>query len=44
MRTVPAGKAALLPIIAAAVVPMVAVLAIQMPLKDLALTLLKALI
>jgi hypothetical protein len=43
-RTVPIGKAAVLPIVAAAVVPMVAILAIQMPLKDLALTLLKALI
>ena len=44
MRSVPIGKAAVLPIAAAAIAPMVAVLAIQMPVKDLALTLLKALI
>jgi hypothetical protein len=44
MRTVPVGKVAVLPIAAAAVAPMVAVMALQMPVKDLALTLLKALI
>jgi len=44
MRTLPVGKVAVLPIAAAAVAPMVAVMAIQMPVKDLALTLLKALI
>jgi hypothetical protein len=44
MRTVPVGKAAIVPLAAAALAPMVAVLAIQMPIKDLALTLLKALL
>ena len=43
MRTVPLGKASILPLAAAAVLPMLAVLAIQVPIKDMLLTLLKAL-
>ncbi|HSD40408.1 MAG TPA: hypothetical protein VLD36_00935 [Burkholderiales bacterium] len=44
MRTVPIGKTAIIPIAAAAAVPLIAVLALQVPVKDLALNLLKALI
>lgn len=44
MRTVPLGKASVLPLAAAAVLPMLAVLAIQVPVKDLLLKLLKALV
>lgn len=44
MRTVPVGKTGIIPLAAAAAVPMLAVLAIQMPVKDLALTLIKALL
>jgi len=44
MRTVPLGKASVLPLAAAAIVPMLAVLAIQVPVKDILLKLLKALI
>ena len=44
MRTVPVGKAAIVPLAVAAAVPMIAVLALQMPVKDLALTLIKALL
>jgi len=43
MRTVPLGKASLVPLAAAAIVPMLAVLALQVPVKDMLLTLLKAL-
>jgi len=43
MRTVPIGKASVVPLTAAAVLPMLAVLAIQVPIKDMLLTLLKAL-
>ena len=44
MRTVPVGKTAILPIAVAAAAPLLAVLAIQMPVKDIALKLLKTLI
>jgi hypothetical protein len=44
MRTVPVGKTAILPIAAAAAAPLLAVLAIQMPVKDILLKLLKTLI
>jgi hypothetical protein len=43
MRTVPLGKASIVPLVAAAIVPMAAVLALQVPVKDVLLTLLKAL-
>ncbi len=42
MRTVPMGKATLVPLALAAALPLFAVLALQVPVKDLALTLLKA--
>jgi hypothetical protein len=42
MRTLPLGKASLLPVALAAALPIIAVLALQMPVKDLALKLLKA--
>ena len=44
MRTVPIGKSTVLPLAAAAVLPLLAALAIQVPAKDLLLTLLKALV
>lgn len=44
MRILPMGKAAIIPLALAAAVPMLAVLAIQVPLKALALKLLKALV
>jgi len=44
MRTLPVGKAAIVPLAAAAVAPMIAVLALQMPVRDLALALIKALL
>jgi hypothetical protein len=44
MRTVPVTKNSVLPVAAAAALPMLAVLALQMPVKDIALTLLKALL
>jgi len=44
MRTVPVGKTAIVPIAVAAAAPLLAVLAIQMPVKDIALKLLKTLI
>jgi hypothetical protein len=42
MRTVPLGKNSVLPVALAAALPIIAVLALQMPVKALALTLLKA--
>ena len=44
MRTVPIGKAAIVPLAAAAAAPLLAVLALQMPVKQLLLKLLQALI
>lgn len=44
MRTLPVGTAAVLPLAAAAVAPMLAVLALQVPVKDLVLKLVKALL
>jgi hypothetical protein len=44
MRTLPVGKAAVVPLAAAAVAPMLAVLALQVPVKDLVLSLIKALL
>jgi hypothetical protein len=44
MRALPVGKAAIVPLAAAAVAPMIAVLALQVPVKDLMLTLIKALL
>lgn len=44
MRTVPIGRSAILPIAAAAVAPLIAVLAIQMPVKELLLKLLQAML
>ena len=44
MRTVPLGKASVVPILLAAVAPMIVVLAIQMPVKDILKMLMKALI
>jgi hypothetical protein len=44
MRTVPVTKNSVLPVAVAAALPMLAVLALQMPVKDIALTLLKALL
>lgn len=44
MRTMPLGKTAILPLALAAAIPMIAVLVIQVPVKALALKLLKALI
>jgi hypothetical protein len=44
MRTLPVSKAAVVPLAAAAVAPMLAVLALQVPVKDLVLTLVKALL
>ena len=43
MRTVPIGRSSLLPIVLAAVLPMLLVLAIEIPIKDLLLKLLKTL-
>ena len=40
----PIGKTAIIPIAAAAAAPMIAVLAIQVPVKDLVLNLLNALV
>jgi hypothetical protein len=42
MRPIPFGKASVLPVILAAVLPIVAVLTLQFPVKDIALKLLKA--
>jgi hypothetical protein len=44
MRTLPVGKAAVIPLAVAAVAPMIAVLALQVPVKDLVLTMIKALL
>ena len=44
MRTVPVTKNSVVPVAVAAALPMVGVLALQMPVKDIALTLLKALL
>ncbi len=44
MRTVPLGKASVAPILLAAVAPMIVVLAIQVPVKDILKMLMKALI
>jgi hypothetical protein len=44
MRTMPLGKAAVVPLLAAATVPMLAVVALKVPVKDMLLTLLKALV
>jgi hypothetical protein len=44
MRTVPFGKATIIPVAAAAAAPMLAVMAIQVPIADLLLKLLKALV
>jgi hypothetical protein len=44
MRTLPVGKAAVVPLAVAAVAPMILVLALQVPVKDLVLTLIKALL
>jgi len=44
LRTVPIGKSTALPLAAAAVVPMLAALAVQVPARDLLLRLLKALV
>jgi hypothetical protein len=44
MRTFLVGKATIVPLVAAAVAPMLAVLALQVPVKDLVLTLVKALL
>jgi hypothetical protein len=44
MRTFLVGKATVVPLVAAAVAPMLAVLALQVPIKDLVLTLVKALL
>jgi hypothetical protein len=44
MRTFLVGKATIVPLVAAAVAPMLAVLALQVPVKDLVLSLIKALL
>ncbi len=44
MRTVPIGKAAIIPLAAAAAAPMLAVLALQVPVGEMLLKLLKALV
>ncbi len=44
MRSMPLGKNSVLPVALAAALPMVAVLALQMPVKELARTLLKAIL
>jgi hypothetical protein len=44
MRTVPIGKAAIVPVAAAAVAPMVTVLALQVPVGELLLKIVKALV
>lgn len=44
MRTVPIGRSAILPLAAAAAAPLLAVLAIQMPVKELLLKLLQAML
>jgi hypothetical protein len=42
MRSLPLGKSSVLPVALAAALPIIAVLALQMPVKDMALALLKA--
>jgi hypothetical protein len=42
MRSVPLGKNSVLPVALAAALPIIAVLALQLPVKQLLLTLLKA--
>jgi hypothetical protein len=44
MRALPVGKAAVIPLAVAAVAPMIAVLALQVPVKDLVLSMIKALL
>jgi hypothetical protein len=44
MRTIPVGKAALMTLAVPIAIPMLAVVAIQIPIRDLLLTLLKAVV
>jgi hypothetical protein len=44
MRSVPLGKNSVLPVALAAALPIIAVLALQLPIRQLVLTLLKAIL